>query len=95
MNVNVQDASAACQVPDVNGTLTSSTCVVLRREVLGLAEIVRETVDLRPSALIQRLDLLRPIYRPTAAYGHFGRDDVSWESLDLVDALQSAAGHLA
>ncbi|MEM6327740.1 MAG: methionine adenosyltransferase [Bacteroidota bacterium] len=56
-----------------------------------LAQIVRETVDLRPSALIERLDLLRPIYRPTAAYGHFGRDDVSWEALDLVDALKSAA----
>ncbi|MEM1055339.1 MAG: methionine adenosyltransferase [Bacteroidota bacterium] len=60
-----------------------------------LAEAVRQSVDLRPSALIGRLDLLRPIYRPTAAYGHFGRDEFTWEALDLVDALQSTAGQLA
>lgn len=60
-----------------------------------LAEAVRQSVDLRPSALIGRLDLLRPIYRPTAAYGHFGRDGFTWEALDLVDALKSAAGQLA
>jgi S-adenosylmethionine synthetase len=60
-----------------------------------LAEVVRETFDLRPRAIIQRLDLLRPIYRPTAAYGHFGRDGFSWEALDAVDALKDAAQVMA
>ncbi|MDX1420289.1 MAG: methionine adenosyltransferase [Rubricoccaceae bacterium] len=60
-----------------------------------LAEVVRETFDLRPRALIERLDLLRPIYRPTAAYGHFGRDAFSWERLDHVDALKEAAAAMA
>ncbi len=46
--------------------------------------------DLRPNAIISRLDLRRPIYRQTAAYGHFGRTDVDlpWERLDYVDALK-------
>ncbi len=61
----------------------------------ALVAAVRETFDLRPQALIRRLDLLRPIYRPTAAYGHFGRSGVSWEQLDGVDALRQAAGALA
>ncbi len=61
----------------------------------ALVAAVREVFDLRPQALIQRLDLLRPIYRPTAAYGHFGRTDVSWEQLDHVDALKQAAGAVA
>ncbi|MFH0410512.1 methionine adenosyltransferase [Corynebacterium sp. L4756] len=55
---------------------------------------VDEVFDLRPAAIIQDLDLLRPIYRKTAAYGHFGRTDLDfpWESLDRVDALRAAAG---
>ena len=59
-----------------------------------LAEIVQSTFDLRPKAIIQTLDLLRPIYQKTAAYGHFGRDEpeFSWETTDKVDALRSAAG---
>jgi len=57
-----------------------------------LAEIVTETFDLRPRAIIERFDLLRPIYRPTAAYGHFGRDGFPWEATDHVDALRTAAG---
>ena len=57
-----------------------------------LAEIVTETFDLRPRAIIERFDLLRPIYRPTAAYGHFGRDGFPWEATDHVDALRAAAG---
>jgi S-adenosylmethionine synthetase len=60
-----------------------------------LAEVIRETFDLRPRALIERLDLLRPIYRPTAAYGHFGRAEFSWERLNYVDALKEAAGAMA
>ena len=55
-----------------------------------LVEIVRENFDLRPAGIIKMLDLRRPIYRPTAAYGHFGRNDLDlpWEALDKVDALK-------
>ena len=58
-----------------------------------LARIVDETFDLRPAAIIRRLDLKRPIYQQVAAYGHFGRDDLDlpWERLDMVDALRAAA----
>ena len=59
-----------------------------------LAEIVREVFDFRPSAIIRRLDLRRPIYRQTAAYGHFGRTDIDlpWEKEDCADRLRNAAG---
>ncbi|MFO0237464.1 MAG: methionine adenosyltransferase [Betaproteobacteria bacterium] len=59
-----------------------------------LAEIVQEEFDLRPKGIVQMLDLLRPIYLKTAAYGHFGRDEpeFTWEALDKVDALRAAAG---
>lgn len=55
---------------------------------------IREVFDLRPAAIIRSLDLLRPIYQQTASYGHFGRElpDFTWERLDRVDELQSAAG---
>ncbi|MDO5508403.1 MAG: methionine adenosyltransferase [Corynebacterium casei] len=55
---------------------------------------VSQVFDLRPAAIIKDLDLLRPIYRQTAAYGHFGRTDLDlpWESLDRVDALRAAVG---
>jgi len=58
-----------------------------------LAQIVNEVFDLRPAAIIKALDLKRPIYRQTAAYGHFGRTDVDlpWERLDRVEALRAAA----
>nr|WP_307991066.1 methionine adenosyltransferase [uncultured Niameybacter sp.] len=57
-----------------------------------LVEIVRENFDLRPAGIIKMLDLRRPIYKQTAAYGHFGRTDVSlpWEQTDKVDALKKA-----
>jgi S-adenosylmethionine synthetase len=57
-------------------------------------ELVREHFDLRPAAIIRDLDLLRPIYSKTAAYGHFGRDDhdFTWERTDKADALREAAG---
>jgi len=59
-----------------------------------IIELVREHFDLRPKGLITMLDLLRPIYRQTAAYGHFGRDDIElpWEKTDKADALRDAAG---
>ena len=55
-----------------------------------LVEIIRENFDLRPAGIIKMLDLRRPIYRQTAAYGHFGRTDVDlpWEHLDKVDDLK-------
>ena len=58
-----------------------------------LSEIVRDTFDMRPDAIIERLDLRRPIYRQTAAYGHFGRTDVDlpWEHTDYVDILKEKA----
>jgi len=59
-----------------------------------LVQIIRDNFDLRPKGLIKTLDLLRPIYQPTASYGHFGRteDTFSWEKTDKVDALKDAAG---
>jgi S-adenosylmethionine synthetase len=59
-----------------------------------LEELVREHFDLRPGAILRDLDLFRPIYRKTAAYGHFGRDDrdFTWERTDRADALRAAAG---
>ena len=53
---------------------------------------IREVFDLRPAAIIRDLDLLNPIYRPTAAYGHFGRPGFSWENTDRVDALREQVG---
>jgi S-adenosylmethionine synthetase len=55
-----------------------------------IADIISENFDLRPAKIISRLDLRRPIYRQTAAYGHFGRDDLDlpWEKLDMVDTLK-------
>jgi len=60
----------------------------------AIAGIVRETFDLRPRAIIEQLDLLRPIYKKTAAYGHFGRElpEFTWERTDKVDILRSRAG---
>lgn len=60
-----------------------------------IARIVEETFDLRPAAIIQRLDLRKPKYRATAAYGHFGRPEFTWEQLDYVDALKKKAEALA
>ncbi len=59
-----------------------------------LVQIVRDNFDLRPKGLINMLDLLKPIYQPTASYGHFGRTEASftWERTDKVDALKDAAG---
>ena len=56
-----------------------------------IAEVIRKHFDLRPAGIIRMLDLRRPIYRPTAAYGHFGRTDVElpWEQLDKVEELRA------
>ena len=57
-------------------------------------EIVREVFDLRPAAIIDYLDLLRPIYRTTSAYGHFGREETgfTWEKIDRADEIREKAG---
>jgi S-adenosylmethionine synthetase len=64
-------------------------------ETLAIERAVREVFDLRPAAIIRELDLKRPIYAKTAAYGHFGRElaDFTWERTDRADALREAAGH--
>ncbi len=69
-------------------TYGTGTCSEAR-----LAEAIQRSFDLRPGPIIRDLDLRRPIYRQTAAYGHFGRDDLdlSWERVDRVDELQAAA----
>jgi S-adenosylmethionine synthetase len=59
-----------------------------------IVELVHEYFDLRPAAIIQYLDLMRPIYKLTAAYGHFGRNDIDapWERTDKAEDLRQAAG---
>jgi S-adenosylmethionine synthetase len=59
-----------------------------------IQQAITETFDLRPGAIIRDLDLLRPIYAQTAAYGHFGRTDIElpWESIDRAEKLRAAAG---
>ena len=59
-----------------------------------ITQIVEENFDLRPGAFREYLDLHRPIYQKTAAYGHFGREDhdFTWEKTDKADALRDAAG---
>jgi S-adenosylmethionine synthetase len=59
-----------------------------------IVALIREHFELRPAGIIQSLDLRRPIYQPTAAFGHFGRTDIElpWERLDKVDALRTAVG---
>jgi S-adenosylmethionine synthetase len=73
---------------------TFGTGVVPERELL---ELVRRHFDLRPAAIIANMDLMRPIYRPTAAYGHFGRDDlgVPWENTNRVEPLRADASVLS
>jgi S-adenosylmethionine synthetase len=70
-------------------------CFGTERAPLGrLATAIREVFDLRPAAIVRDLELLRPIYAPTAAYGHFGRElpTFTWERTDRVEALQAAVG---
>ncbi len=61
-----------------------------------IGQLISEVFDLRPGAIIRDLDLRRPIYRQTASYGHFGRDDLDlpWERTDRIDALQASADRL-
>ena len=73
---------------------TSTASAPRRSRSTHIRDAVLEVFDLRPAAIIRDLDLLRPIYALTAAYGHFGRElpDFTWERTDRVDALRAAAG---
>ena len=71
---------------------TNGTAAIAEDKIEAL---IREHFDLRPKGIIEDMDLLRPIYRPTAAYGHFGRNEEGlfpWERTDKADALRAAAG---
>ncbi|AEY64375.1 methionine adenosyltransferase [Clostridium sp. BNL1100] len=70
---------------------TFGTAVIAEDKI---SELVNKHFDLRPAAIISKLNLRRPIYRKTAAYGHFGREDAefSWEKTDVADALRKEAG---
>jgi S-adenosylmethionine synthetase len=59
-----------------------------------IADLIREHFPLKPRGIIEHLDLLKPIYRATAAYGHFGREDIGlrWEQIDRASTLRAAAG---
>ena len=61
-------------------------------DIAKIEKAVRDTFDLTPGGIVKTLDLLRPIYQETAAYGHFGRDNFPWEKTDRVSALKSACG---
>jgi S-adenosylmethionine synthetase len=75
-------------------SITVETFGTGKIEDAKLVALVREVFDLRPRGIIHMLDLLRPIYRATAAYGHFGREnpEFTWERTDKADALRQAAG---
>jgi len=63
-------------------------------DLATIEALIREHFDLRPAAILRDLDLRRPIFRKTAAYGHFGRHDhdFTWERTDKAEALRAAAG---
>ncbi|MEV7974510.1 methionine adenosyltransferase [Streptomyces sp. NPDC086519] len=100
-NVVAAGLAARCEV-QVAYAIGKAEPVGLFVETFGTAKIdhekiekaIDEVFDLRPAAIIRDLDLLRPIYAQTAAYGHFGRElpDFTWERTDRVDALRTAAG---
>ena len=66
---------------------TFGTATVSEERIM---KAVNEVFDLRPAAIVRDLDLLRPIYRATSSYGHFGRPGFSWEATDRVEALRQA-----
>ncbi|MFC9288630.1 methionine adenosyltransferase domain-containing protein, partial [Streptomyces sp. NPDC057052] len=100
-NVVAAGLASRCEV-QVAYAIGKAEPVGLFVETFGTAAVsqaviekaVTDVFDLRPAAIIRDLDLLRPIYAQTAAYGHFGRElpDFTWERTDRVDALRRAAG---
>jgi S-adenosylmethionine synthetase len=100
-NIVAADLAARCEVNVAYAigvahpvSIAVRTFGTERIAVERIEELVREHFDLRPAAILQQLDLMRPIYAKTAAYGHFGRDDhdFTWERTDKADALRAAAG---
>ena len=85
----VQIAYAIGVAKPVSVMIDTFGTAVVDEEKISAA--VSELVDLRPAAIIKRLDLRRPIYRETAAYGHMGREDlgVLWEKTDIADKLRT------
>jgi S-adenosylmethionine synthetase len=75
-------------------SITVETFGTEKVPVARIEQLVRDQFDLRPYSIIKMLDLIKPIYRPLAAYGHMGREDlgVSWEATDRADELRAAAG---
>ncbi|MCP4992812.1 MAG: methionine adenosyltransferase [Gammaproteobacteria bacterium] len=75
-------------------SISIETFGTARIEEDKIAQLVRDNFDLRPYGIVQMLDLIKPIYRQTASYGHFGREieDFSWERTDKAEALRDAAG---
>ena len=63
-------------------------------DIAQIYHLVDELFDLSPQGIIDMLDLLQPIYKPSAAYGHFGRDEFPWEKLDKVNALKTRVGEM-
>lgn len=90
--IEVQVAYAIGKAAPVGLYIETFGTAHVREPVIHSA--IREVFDLRPAAIIRDLDLLRPIYQQTATYGHFGRElpDFTWERLDRVDDLRTAAG---
>ncbi|NUP41913.1 MAG: methionine adenosyltransferase domain-containing protein, partial [Streptomyces sp.] len=100
-NVVAAGLASRCEV-QVAYAIGKAEPVGLFVETFGTAKVetekiekaIDEVFDLRPAAIIRDLDLLRPIYAQTAAYGHFGRElpEFTWENTDRVDALRKAVG---
>jgi len=98
-NVVAAGLAERCQL-QVAYAIGTAHPVSLMIETFGTATVdpehvekaVWEIFDFRPAAIIRDLDLRRPIYAETAAYGHFGRKEFPWEATDRVDALRSAVG---
>ena len=98
-NLVAAGAASRCEV-QVAYAIGMSRPLSIRVETFGtetvdpgrIAECVDEVFDLRPAAIVDALDLCRPIYRRTAAYGHFGREGFPWEATDRVDVVRSHLG---
>ena len=76
---------------DENSSIIENGAIVFDDKII---EIIKKVFDLRPGAIIRDLDLRRPLYKQTAAYGHFGRTDIDvpWEKTNKVDEIKSLLG---
>ena len=88
----VQVAYAIGVADPVSVSVDTFGTAIIDEEKISM--LIQETFDLKPASIIQRLNLLRPIYRQTAAYGHFGRElyDFTWEKTDYAGELRKKAG---